>query len=454
MAKTIPRYSIWKIIKRLASLQSDFLNTARDIFDEMGDIEEIKFNNISSMVVVNHPDYIRHVLKHIDIYSRSRVLGNIRPLIAQGIFGSEGALWEQQHKLIKPALHDKMMSEYFDIIQSETKELIEKWESENLKGKAVHLDKDINVLMLKILIKTQFSKIETIDFERIIYLLNVFLKETGVKKYIWTNTKEYFYRKIGLIKVSQEKKVFPVLQELEEIIQSMLSDARNTPEQKGLVLDILDEAKEKGMISEQQVIDEIKNFILAGFDTTATVLTWGIFSFATEKEEAKKVIQEIESKVMNAKAENPITNRFLQEVMRLYPPVHTLGRATQKEDRIGDFIIPKDKWISINVFALHRSRKYWSNPDKFDSDRFLPQNIKGKTFTYIPFGQGRRMCLGKALAMAELEYIFPMLVKYFEFEYPESKPPKIVPDTIIKPKKPLMMRVHPRCLNKKQKGRS
>jgi cytochrome P450 len=453
MSKVIPRYPFYKILLKLFSFSHDFLNKSVGVFDEMEDIQKIKFSDINSLIVVNHPDYIKHVLKNIEIYSRSRVLGNIRPLIAQGIFGSEGALWEQQHRLIKPALHEKMMSEYFDIILTETQWLIRKWEKENNLGKAVHVDKDINVLMLKILIKTQFCQIDNVDYERIIYLLNVFLKETGVKRYFWTGLKDYASRKLRQNK-DQQTKVYPTIVELERIIKSILTEARKNPDKKGLVLDILDQAKDENLIDEQQVVDEIKNFILAGFDTTATVLTWGLYSFATEKGEAEKVLEEVSQFELNSKSKIPVTNRFLNEVMRLYPPVHALLRATQKEDEIDGYSIPKDQWVVINVFALHRSKKYWEKPLEFDSSRFLPENFRGKTFTYIPFSQGRRMCLGKALAMAELEYIFPMLVKHFEFEYPEKNPPRLVPDTIIKPKKPLMMVARPRKMDEKQKGRS
>ena len=439
----IPRYPLSKLVPWIIPLSKDYLNSSVRCIEEMKDIEEIVFTDMTSVVMVNHPDYVKHVLKEHEVYSRKRVLGNIRPLIGEGIFGSEGSLWEQQHKLIKPALHEKMMSEYFEIIQKETFELIEKWKKESRLNQSVYVDKDVNVLMLKVLIKTQFCKVDDVDYERIIELLNLFLKETGIKKYLWTTSKEYVYRKLSMRK-SHEEKMIPALNELEQLLKELLEKARSQPEKKGLVLELLDNAKNEGVIGEKQVLDELKNFIFAGFDTTATVITWAIYCLSVEKKEAVSVYDEVDNKVLGAKTELPGTKRFLNEVMRLYPPVHTMARATQREDKIGEYTIPKDKWVAINIYALHRNKKFWKDPERFDSDRFLPEQLKGKAFTYIPFGQGRRACLGKALAMAELEYIFPILVKYFEFEYPESKPPKIVPDTIIKPKKPLMMHIRPR----------
>ena len=144
---------------------------------------------------------------------------------------------------------------------------------------------------------------------------------------------------------------------------------------------------------------------------------------------------------MEQVAQMPYTKMFLQESMRLYPPVYALLRVSLEDDVINDFFVPRKSWIAINIYSLHRNPKFWENPEVFDPQRFDIQNFKGKAFAYIPFGQGKKACIGKPLAMAELQIILPILLQNFKFDLASAQTPIIRPDIIIKAKNPLLMRL-------------
>jgi cytochrome P450 len=92
----------------------------------------------------------------------------------------------------------------------------------------------------------------------------------------------------------------------------------------------------------------------------------------------------------------------VEESMRIYPPVHTIVRQALADDELAGRRVPKGSIVLISPWVLHRHRQFWPDPGRFDPERFSPQQAAARPrFTYIPFGGGRRICIGSAFAMAE-----------------------------------------------------
>ena len=443
--KGIPALGKWKLTKWFPALYRNTLPTVVKLTAKHGDLLNLKWSNNSRMILANHPKYVQHILKtNQDNYSRKNILGNLANFLGEGLFASEGKLWEQQHKLIKPALHEKLVKDYFGIIHQETKGLIISWKEKSAKKQSVDIEYDINVLMLTILIKTQLTSDADLDFKVIIQCLRVFLHENNPKRFYFTKAKNQLRKLFGL-KELPNKRSNEALKTLDAIISNIRLKANTNPDSIGLVLQVLENAKSEGIISDKQVCDEIKNFFFAGFDTTASALTWSLYCYAKNDQEAELINQEVDSVLqgkdpsMQDLGSMTYTKMFLQESMRMYPPVYALLRVSEKDDNMDGYFVPKKTWVAINIFALHRHPDFWDNPEQFNPERFQPKIFKGKAFAYIPFGQGKRSCIGKPLAMAELQIILPMILSQFKLELVDKKEPVISPDIIIKVKKPMMM---------------
>jgi cytochrome P450 len=96
----------------------------------------------------------------------------------------------------------------------------------------------------------------------------------------------------------------------------------------------------------------------------------------------------------------PRLRLFLQESMRLYPPVPRFDRQAVEADRLGDWEVRPGDIISIWPWILHRHKRLWEEPDAFDIDRFAGKGDRHR-FQYLPFGAGPRTCVGAQFATAE-----------------------------------------------------
>lgn len=95
-----------------------------------------------------------------------------------------------------------------------------------------------------------------------------------------------------------------------------------------------------------------------------------------------------------------LTDVVKKESLRKYPPSSVLLKVCRQDYKVPDeeIVIQKGTKVFINVWGLHRDPKYYPDPDKFDPDRFEPENVdKRPDFTFLPFGEGPRMCIGKAV---------------------------------------------------------
>jgi cytochrome P450 family 2 subfamily U polypeptide 1 len=88
----------------------------------------------------------------------------------------------------------------------------------------------------------------------------------------------------------------------------------------------------------------------------------------------------------------------------------------------GEYEIPKDTIIIINHHALHRDPKEWKNPDDFDPNNFLDEDgqLLPKPRSFIPFGAGKRVCLGEAIAKPEIFMIYTAMFQNFRFKFEEG----------------------------------
>ena len=114
----------------------------------------------------------------------------------------------------------------------------------------------------------------------------------------------------------------------------------------------------------------------------------------------------------------------VKETLRLHPPAPLLlPRETMSHIKIQGYDIPPKTILVINAWSIGRDPKYWKDPEEFTPERFIdsPVDYRGKSFEFLPFGSGRRICPGMASAIATIELGLLNLLYYFDWSLPEEK---------------------------------
>ncbi len=161
------------------------------------------------------------------------------------------------------------------------------------------------------------------------------------------------------------------------------------------------------------------SFLMAGHETLSTLFCWVFVYLSLYPNTAEKVYAEINDIVGSREPtyediqQLKYTRAFLQETLRLQPPLGTVFRTAVKDDVIGSNKIKSGDIIVISSLFMHRLPQYWPNPEGFQPERFLEPLPEEYKFVYIPFGAGPRSCIGQHFAMLEAMVILVLISQRF-----------------------------------------
>lgn len=166
--------------------------------------------------------------------------------------------------------------------------------------------------------------------------------------------------------------------------------------------------------------------MVAGTDTTATMVEWVMAELMQHPEEMERVQEELTQTVgLNYLVEEShfpklhYLDAVIKETLRLHPALSlSPPRCPSRSTTIGGYTIPKGSSVILNIWGIHRDPTIWDNPLEFRPERFL--NDPSDKFQYIPFGFGRRICAGIPLAERMLIHVLASLLHSFVWKLPKD----------------------------------
>ncbi|MFC0600177.1 cytochrome P450 [Streptomyces palmae] len=231
-----------------------------------------------------------------------------------------------------------------------------------------------------------------------------------------------------------------VLRNLDTLVYRIIDERHRSEEEQGDLLDLLLAARvgeDKAPLTDVEVRDEVLTTFLAAFETTASALTWILYLLACYPDIQRRLREEARSGTPSerdgaaAGRGEPSESAFLQcvinESMRLFPPSPTIPRQAKKDALIGSAKAPEGTMVMLNVAAIQRDPDIWERPDEFIPERFA--NGTPAKGTYLPFGAGAHMCIGKGFAMMEMSLLVMGVIEKFEISLHDSVGPD--PEALI-----------------------
>ena len=181
--------------------------------------------------------------------------------------------------------------------------------------------------------------------------------------------------------------------------------------------------KSSSTLSNDEIVSVI---ILAGYDTTSNTLSYTAYLLALNPTIQDNLVKEIkdyyeanpDSSLYDAAENIEYVNMVLCESLRMFPPAPRTNQECKRTCAVtDDFVIEEGIDISFPIFSLHHNANYWPNPEKFDPERFNPNNEQSyPKFAYLPFGEGPRNCVGKRLALLEAKMTLVAILKDLQFK--------------------------------------
>ncbi|KAG8176915.1 hypothetical protein JTE90_018698 [Oedothorax gibbosus] len=188
-------------------------------------------------------------------------------------------------------------------------------------------------------------------------------------------------------------------------------------------------------LSMDELLAQCVIFFIAGYDTTASTLSFASYLLALNpekqdllREEVDRVIKEHKGHITyEALQDMKYLDNVISETLRIFPPAVRTERLADADYKLGDtgITVPKDMVITIPVYAMHHDPKFYPNPEIFEPDRFtLEERAKRDQYAYLPFGAGPRNCVGMRFALMEIKVCLAMVIANFHINRcPQTKVP-------------------------------
>lgn len=416
-----------------ATLSSpDLLAMLTALHEQYGDVTGFRIGG-KSWVMLRAPEHIEHVLvANNDNYTKSYDYRLLAVVTGKGLLTNEGEQWARQRRLIQPMFAGRQLGRFAGDMTSATQQARERWERLD-EGVRVDVAEEMSALTLDVVGHALFGAELGGAAARVAPAVTVGLRTAItfarvpflwlVPQWLITLGAAILFR----LPIKRLRRIHRSIRTLDEVANSIITSRLARPDEEhddllGLLLAARDPETGEGM-SRRQIRDELMTFLLAGHETTANGLAWMWYLLARNPSARDRMLSELDAvlggRVPTADdaANLPWTAACFQEAMRLYPPAWIVERDAVGPDAVGGFEILKGATVIISPYVVHRNPAIWTDPDRFDPSRFLPGAGTGRPRSaYLPFGAGRRMCVGAGFAMLEGTLLAAMIAQRFVFE--------------------------------------
>lgn len=341
----------------------------------------------------------------------------LSPLLGNGLLVSGGAEWKWQRQTTAPIFRQAEVLRYTPAMNAAADTVIQAWRK-SPPSTVQPIDTQMSDASYAVISDTMLAGSDGPAFDR---------ADLGHVRYSWPLT----YALVGLpdwLWYPHRRRKELAERRMREAILRLVQSRRANPGAREDVLSLLLRAKEPGTgrpMSDTELVDVLLTLLVAGHETTAKALAWTLYLIARSPRWERRILDEVRALAGDGPIGREhfdrleVTSMVLKESMRVYPPVPTLTRIAKKDLELDGFKVAGGSLIFIPIYAVHRHRQLWEDPDRFDPERFAPQRESAYSrYQYLPFGAGPRICIGSSFAMAESIVMLAAFVRAARFEVP------------------------------------
>uniref|UniRef100_A0A7N0RH58 Cytochrome P450 n=1 Tax=Kalanchoe fedtschenkoi TaxID=63787 RepID=A0A7N0RH58_KALFE len=470
----------WPVIGNLNLLINRLIHQSlHKLSETYGPIMKLKFGS-SDVVVISSPEMAKEILKTHDSSFAARprlAIGKYLLYNSSDILWGNGPHWRQGRKILSVHLFDPTRLESYEYIRMEERRdfLARLYD---LRGKEVRVMDHLSQINLGIVSRIALGKnyfsgskplelleeSSSVSHGEMQEMLDESFTLSGV--FVVGDWMPWLARLDLGGHVKRMKNLNQKFDKLFDFIikeHKMAGNGREKEEKPKDMMDVLLDLVDDPDLEVKLTTDNVKAFILdflaGGTDTSATTLEWAMAELMKNPDKINKATEELDRIIGRERwvededmPSLPYLDAIIKETFRLHPPATLLApHRAIKDCKINNYDIPKGTTVFLNVWSIGRNPSAWDSPEEFRPERFLNKAIdmKGQNFELLPFGSGRRMCLGYSLGLKMVQSTLANMLQGFNWTLPqETKPQDLDMDETYKlstPRKhPLVAIVEPR----------
>ncbi len=406
-----------------------------------GDVSYVRMPRFP-VYVINHPDLVWDVLaSDASEYMKGPTIQAAKRLLGESLLTTETDVHRRQRRLIQPIFHHERIAGYGAQMVALAQRAADRWRPEELD-----LHAEMGRLTLAIVARTLFdSDVEADEAREIAAALTEILAQFNRVFSPFLPVTEHLplpaTRRFNAAKATFDQK-----------IHAMISERRGRRLDGDDLLSLLLRAQDEGAgMTDTQVRDEAITLFLAGHETTSNALTWTWYLLSQHPDAERRLHTEIDEALSGRAptAEDltrlPFLEQVLSESMRLYPPAWAIGRRALADHEAGGYTIPSGSVLIVSPWLLHHDRRWFPHPERFDPDRWTPDELAGRPrHSFIPFGGGPRMCIGEGFVRMEARLLIATIAQRWRFEHVPDHRVELQPVITLRPRYGMRMRAIPR----------
>jgi cytochrome P450 len=359
----------------------------------------LKLPGSPPFVMLTDPDEVKQVFTAPpDVLRPGEGARILEPIVGRNsVILLDGDSHMEQRKLMLPAFHGEKMARLTDLMAEVTEQEVAGWPRDT----PIELHPRMQSLTLGIILRAVFGLEPGVRFDALRDRLQEMLRYGDRPSSLLPppppdSTVAKVFRHVGPF-----ARLLQVQREADELIFELIGERRDEDGEHDDVLAMLLEARHEdgSPMSDQELRDELMTLLVAGHETTASTLAWAFERLIGHPDVLARLTEEID-----AGDDDAYVTATIQETLRLRPVLpNAAPRYVVKPIEVGGWSYEPGCCLVPNGYLIHHDPDIYPDPYAFRPERFLDE--QPGTYTWIPFGGGRRRCLGSSFAMLEMKLV-------------------------------------------------
>ncbi|MFE9967546.1 cytochrome P450 [Streptomyces sp. NPDC005525] len=397
-----------------------------------GPIVQLAIGPKKTITVINSFELLQEMLKHKSKhFNKGLLFDKLKIFGGDPLPVAEGTPHITRRRLMQPALHHTHVESYIETMRATVEPTISAWQGQE----KLHVVNEMQLMAQGVVMTALFSSNPGREqAQTILNSVDTVFKAALTHAMVPISTLER-------LPTPGNRRARAANAVLRETITGIIADHRANPSAYNDLVSLLMSAQDETgeNLSDEETMAEITALLAAGSETTAVTLAWLFHEIARNPEAERRLHEEVDTVLAGEQlaAEHipklKYTRMLIDETLRLHNPAWILTRRTTSSVQLGEFDLPEGTDVMWSPYAMHRDPDLYPNPLRFDPDRWLPERPQPPRGAFIPFGVGKRMCIGDQFSLMEGVVITALIASRWRLRTVPGQTVRPVPEITVHP---------------------